>query len=69
MKFDGKVYEILKWTSLIFLPALTTLVASLGLAFGWTDIDKITITINAVATFIGTLIGVSTINYNKEIKG
>lgn len=69
MKLSGKVYEILKWCCLILMPALSVLIATLGQIFGWVDAEKITLTINAVATFIGAIIGVSTYQYNKEING
>ena len=66
---SGKVYEILKWLSIICLPAIAVLISSLGQIWGWADADKITLTINAVALCIGAIIGISTYQYNKEIKG
>lgn len=65
MKLNDKVYDILKWVCLIVLPAFATLYATLGNTWGWPYIDQVVITINAFATFIGVLIGVSTINYKK----
>ena len=58
-------YDILKWISMIALPAVAVLVGVLGKTWGWADVDKIVITINAVGVFIGALIGVSTAQYNK----
>ena len=68
---DSKIYDIIKYLSLICLPAIAVLVASLGQIWGWQDADKITLTINAVALCLGALIGVSSYQYNKnkEIKG
>jgi hypothetical protein len=66
---SGKIYEVLKWLSIICLPAIAVLVSSLGQIWGWVDADKITLTINAVALCIGAIIGISTYQYNKEIKG
>ena len=64
---NGKVYDVLKWVAIIALPAVDVLIASLGQIWGWENADKITLTVNAVALFIGALIGVSTHAYNKQI--
>ena len=66
---DNKVYEILKWLALIALPALATLV-SVILPL-WNIVDEGTTTaivgtITAVSTFLGTLLGVSTMKYRKN---
>jgi len=60
------LYDILKWVSVIALPALAVLVGVLGKTWGMPDVDKIVITINAVGVFIGALIGVSTAQYNRS---
>jgi len=65
MILPNKVYDIIKWVSMIALPAVAVLVGVLGKTWGWADVDKIVITINAIAVFIGALIGVSTAQYNK----
>lgn len=65
---DG-VYDIIKWVSAIALPALAVLVGVLGKTWGLVDVDKIVTTINAVGLFIGALIGVSTVQYNKNGNG
>ena len=64
---NGKVYDVLKWVAIIALPAVAVLISTLGQVWGWPDADKITLTINAVALFLGALIGVSTVQYNKKI--
>ena len=66
---NGKVYDVLKWVAIIAMPAIAVLISSLGQIWGWADADKITLTINAVALCLGALIGVSSYQYNKEIKG
>ncbi len=60
-----KVYDILKWVILIFVPALITFISGLGAILGF-DTSVITAIIALVATFIGYLIGVSTKAYNDE---
>jgi len=64
MKLSDKTYNFLKWACLIAVPALITLISTLGTIYG-KDTTAITATIGAVATFIGALIGVSNANYNK----
>lgn len=66
---ENKVYDVLKWLALIALPALATLV-SVVLPL-WNIVDEGTTTaivgtITAVATFLGALLGVSTVKYNKQ---
>ena len=60
-----KVYDILKWVILIFVPALITFISGLGAILGF-DTSVITAIIALVATFIGSLIGVSTKKYYDE---
>lgn len=65
---NNKVYEILKWVALIALPALATLI-SVVLPL-WNVVDEGTTnaivgTITALATFLGALLGVSTMKYRK----
>lgn len=62
---SNKTYDILKYVCLIGLPALATLVAALGSIWGIPNCERIVLTINAVALFIGALIGVSSAQYNK----
>lgn len=64
--FSNKAYDILKWVCIIVLPAIATLY--MGLAKIWdlpyeTEIPQ---TITVVDAFLGALLGVSTINYNKD---
>lgn len=66
MKIPDSVYNVLKWVGLILLPACAWLVARIAPAWGWTNTDAIVTTLNATGTFIGVLIGVSTLNYYKD---
>lgn len=67
MKLNDKLYNVLKWLILIFAPALISLISGLGALLGF-DATIIVGVIGLVATFIGSLIGVSTYNYNKDTK-
>ena len=54
-----KTYQILKWVGLILMPALAALIGAVGPAWGLPKVDAIVLTINALGTFIGVVIGAS----------
>jgi hypothetical protein len=66
MKIPNEVYNVLKWVGLILLPACAWLVAQIAPAWGWENTEAIVTTLNATGTFIGILIGVSTLSYYKD---
>lgn len=55
----SRVYDVLKWVGLILMPALATLIGSVGPAWGLPHVDAIVLTVNAIGTFIGVCIGAS----------
>ena len=63
---SNKMYDFLKWFSLIFLPALITFagVVMKTLDFQYTAIVLTIAT--AFNTFLGTILGISNYNYNKK---
>lgn len=63
MKFNDKVYDILKWVVMIVLPAIATLYAALSGVWHWPFVEEVVTTITAAAAFIGALLGISTMNY------
>lgn len=64
MRMNNKIYDIFKWGLMIFIPALITLIGSLGQIYKF-DTEVIILTISTFATFIGAITGISNINYNK----
>jgi hypothetical protein len=62
---SNKVYDILKWIALVFLPAVGTLYFALSGIWGLPYGEQIVGTITAIDTFLGAIIGISSINYNK----
>ena len=66
MKMSNKVYDVLKWIAMIFLPALGTLYFALAKIWGFPFAAEIVGTISAVDAFLGALLGISTVQYNKE---
>lgn len=63
---SNKIYDILKWIALIFLPALGTLYFALAGIWNFPYGEEIVGTITAIDTFLGCLIGISTVNYNRN---
>ena len=66
MKFSNKTYDTLKWIILTVAPALMTLVSALGVLYEWRQTELTVAVIGAITTFLGTITGVSSINYNKK---
>ena len=66
---NDKIYDILKWIAIVALPALSTFIVVLGKIWSWGDIaPMVAQTITAIACLLGALLGISTIQYNKEDK-
>lgn len=61
-----KTYNILKWVALVLLPALGTLYFALAGIWGFPYGEQIVGTITAVDTFLGLILGISTVQYNKK---
>lgn len=66
MKLNDTTFDILKWCCLVVLPACASLY--MGLAKVWQLPFEVEIpqTITLIDAFLGALLGVSTINYNKD---
>ena len=69
MKLSNKAYDSLKYIALIALPALQVFWLTIGKIWDISYTVEIGATIGAVALLLGTLLGVSTSNYNKEQRG
>lgn len=68
MKMNNKTYDTLKYIALYVLPALATLILTLGGIWGFPYSEAIAATITAVDTFLGALIGISAKKYTAENK-
>ena len=64
--FSDKVFDWLKWISIVCLPALSTFIVVISKIWGWADLGSlIAQTITAVAVLLGALLGISSIQYRK----
>ena len=66
MKMSSKVYDILKWSALVFLPAFGTLFGTLSEIWGIPFGAEIAKTIVAFEFFIGAIVGISNLQYKKN---
>lgn len=64
----NKTYDVLKWIAQYFLPALGTLYFALANIWNLPFGEEIVGTITAIDAFLGVLLGISTMHYNKTIK-
>ena len=60
---NSKIYDILKWVSIIGLPALVVAIPNLFAVWGIPYGEQIAKTLQIVAVLLGTWIGVSNVNY------
>lgn len=67
MKLNNKTYDILKFIAQFVLPALGTLYFALASIWGLPYGEQIVGTITAIDAFLGTILGLSSIGYNKEV--
>ena len=67
MKLPDSVYNILKWITMIVLPALATAYVGLAAIWGWPYADQVAKTTAVICTLLGALLGISTAQYNKDV--
>ena len=66
MELSNKAYNRLKWFITIFLPAFMGLVAGFGALGFIPNAEVIVAAIGLIGTFLGSLINVSSKNYNNN---
>lgn len=63
---SNRAYDVLKWICIIVLPALASLYRGVGTIWSLPYVEEIPQTIIVIDAFLGALLGVSTIQYNKN---
>lgn len=66
MIIPDKIYDLLKWLTMIVLPALATAYVGLASIWGWPYADEVAKTTAVICTLLGALLGISTAQYNKQ---
>lgn len=65
---SNKTYDILKWITLVFLPALTTFIGVILNCFNCEYTDIVLTIMIGFDTFLGSCLGISNMNYKKGNK-
>ena len=63
---SNKLFDILKWCSILFIPALASLYKGLAVIWQLPFADEIPQTLIVIDTFLGAILGISTIDYKKK---
>ena len=66
MKISNACYDVLKWVTMIVLPALATAYVGLAAVWGWPLADEVAKSTTVICTLLGALLGISTAQYNKD---
>ena len=66
MIFSNKVYNVLKYITQIVLPAAGMLYFGLSEIWGFPHGEEVVGTLTIIITFLGTALGISTYQYNKN---
>lgn len=66
MMLSNKAYDVLKFIAQIVLPAIGACYYGLAQIWGFPYGDQIVGTITVIDAFLGALLGISTVQYNKQ---
>lgn len=66
MKLNDKLYDVLKWVTMIVIPAIATAYVGLAAVWAWPYAEEVAKTATVVCTLLGALLGISTAQYNKD---
>lgn len=66
MRLPDNVYTILKWITMICLPALATAYVGLAAIWGFPYASEVAKTTAVICTLLGSLLGISTATYYKD---
>ncbi|MBF1000544.1 MAG: phage holin [Lachnospiraceae bacterium] len=66
MMFKNSTYDVLKFVAQIVLPAVGALYFALAGIWNFPYGEEVVGTITALDAFLGTILGISTLNYHKE---
>jgi hypothetical protein len=64
---SNTAYDLIKRFVTIVSPALITLYITLAQVWGWVGYEKVVLSMAAVTTFLGVIIGLSSKRYNQEV--
>lgn len=66
---NNMTYDILAYVQRIVLPALATLIATLGQIWNWTwPVEQVVLTLTAIDTFMGVVLRISSNQYYEQLE-
>lgn len=68
MTLPNKVYDVMKWFVILFVPGLATFYSVLAGIWDLPFVDEIPKTLIAIDTFLGAILGISTMTYEQKKK-
>ncbi|MCQ2211299.1 MAG: phage holin [Paludibacteraceae bacterium] len=68
MMISNKVYDVMKWFCLVFIPAFITFYGVIGTTCNIPYTEQVLILLSAFDTFFGSILGVSSMKYNEDKK-
>ena len=66
-EMDGRVYDVLKWVAMLFLPALAVLVKTIFTVWSIPYGEEISTSILAINVFLSSILGISHIQYKNGV--
>ncbi len=63
---SNKVYDVLKWIAMYVIPAVGTLYFALAGIWNFPYGEEVLGTLSAIDTFLGVILGISTVQYHKN---
>lgn len=63
---SNKVYDVLKWVAIVFLPALITFVGVVLTSLNVSNSEVVLTILTGFSTFLGSVLGISNINYKRK---
>lgn len=66
---SNKTYDVLKWISLVALDAVGVFYKGISAIWSLPYGDEVLATCSSISLLIGTLIGVSSLNYKNTVEG
>ena len=66
MILPDRIYDLMKWLTLVVIPALTTAYVGLSAVWHWPYATEVAKTSAVICTLLGALLGISTAQYNKQ---
>ena len=66
---SNKVYDVLKWIALVFIPSLITFYGVIGNVLNIPYTEVVLTIMGAFNVFMGSLLGISNMQYKKGVDG